>query len=382
MLNNFNSLVNRQVKQNTQKIESQKNLPENSIALFNKTLAEKLANQPTCQVKWEKLIQQRDLTRLKNQKELGSPNFNETLRNFEDLAKQDPELYVDYELALKDSSIWQPKNCANSMQIAVIVCYRDRLSQLQYLLYYLYPLLKKQQHTFSIYVIEQDFRHPSQAQNALFNRAKLFNVGYAEAIKENPNFNCFTFHDVDLILENENVTYACNLENPRHLSSSISKFHYKILPNVKMFGGVSQMTFEQFNKVNGYSNHFWGWGGEDDQMFSRLNKHKYWLVRPGLESRWTMISHAHESTNKANPNRKKMVKTTGPKQWAQDGISTLKYQVLERKVEVGNMFTNIKVDIFAPTDFEAAFDEFLGKDEEKKIEPGVLDTPELELPKF
>ena len=113
------------------------------------------------------------------------------------------------------------------MEIAVIICFREREEQLRYLLYYLFPLLQKQQHTFSIYLIEQDFPDKSKdsgdSEKALFNRAKLFNVGYAEAIKENPNFNCFTFHDVDLIAENENVTYSCHYKNPRHLSSSINK---------------------------------------------------------------------------------------------------------------------------------------------------------------
>lgn len=30
------------------------------------------------------------------------------------------------------------------------------------------------------------------------------------------------------------------------------------------------MTVQQFKKVNGYSNSYWGWGGEDDDMSNRL----------------------------------------------------------------------------------------------------------------
>lgn len=41
------------------------------------------------------------------------------------------------------------------------------------------------------------------------------------------------------------------------------------LPYEDIFGGVSAMTLEQFVNVNGFSNKYWGWGGEDDDMFSR-----------------------------------------------------------------------------------------------------------------
>ena len=53
------------------------------------------------------------------------------------------------------------------------------------------------------------------------------NVGYMESIKD-LNFQCFVFHDVDLILENDNALYNCP-EQPLHLSSAIDKFNYTLL---------------------------------------------------------------------------------------------------------------------------------------------------------
>ena len=41
------------------------------------------------------------------------------------------------------------------------------------------------------------------------------------------------------------------------------------LPYASIFGGVGAFTKEQFEKINGFSNKFWGWGGEDDDLYKR-----------------------------------------------------------------------------------------------------------------
>ena len=41
------------------------------------------------------------------------------------------------------------------------------------------------------------------------------------------------------------------------------------LPYRGIIGGVAAMRREQFYKINGYSNKFFGWGGEDDDLYGR-----------------------------------------------------------------------------------------------------------------
>ncbi len=59
----------------------------------------------------------------------------------------------------------------------------------------MHPILQRQLLDYQVFVIEQ-----SVGQE--FNRAALMNVGYAEASKRGA-FDCFVFHDVDLVPEDD-----------------------------------------------------------------------------------------------------------------------------------------------------------------------------------
>ena len=59
----------------------------------------------------------------------------------------------------------------------------------------------RQQVDYGIFIVEQD-------GSGAFNRAMLLNVGAAEALKSY-DFQCFIFHDVDLLPEDDRNLYTC-----------------------------------------------------------------------------------------------------------------------------------------------------------------------------
>ena len=60
----------------------------------------------------------------------------------------------------------------------------------------------------------------------MFNRAKLLNVGYKEAMKHYNRYDCVMLHDVDLLPENEQLIYTC-ADQPKHMSAAINIYDYK-----------------------------------------------------------------------------------------------------------------------------------------------------------
>lgn len=133
---------------------------------------------------------------------------------------------------------YTPRGCqvAPGRSVAIIIPFRDqngvRLKQLLTMLHYMIPILTRQNNKFTFFVINQ-----SSVANAPFNRAKLLNIGFGLASNTSA-YDCFIFHDVDLILENDRAIYHCEDQAALHLSGYIDKFNYK-LPYGRIFGGVT-----------------------------------------------------------------------------------------------------------------------------------------------
>ena len=62
-------------------------------------------------------------------------------------------------------------------------------------------------------------------------------------------------------------------------TSSLNEFRYN-LPYNEMVGGGLAISRSHFLRVNGFSNQFYGWGGEDDDMSNRISKVGMSVNRP------------------------------------------------------------------------------------------------------
>ena len=160
-------------------------------------------------------------------------------------------------------------------KIAIIVPFRDlhiqqkRLEQLNKFIEELPKLLLTQTSNFQIYIIEQN-----NNDNKKFNRGKLLNIGYN--IAKHDLCHIFIFHDIDLLPSIDLI--SSYLENPLSGPIHIAKVWKRYNKNPAYFGGIVSFNSNQFELINGFPNNFWGWGGEDDEMFKRIQKVSYLLI--------------------------------------------------------------------------------------------------------
>ena len=116
---------------------------------------------------------------------------------------------------------YSPKTCKSEQRIAIIIPYRDRLSNLKLFLSNMHPFLINQNLTYGIYLIEP-------LANLTFNRGLLMNIGFIESLKESNNlWDCFFFHDVDMLPEDLRNYYKCDYDLPVHYAVSVAKYNYE-----------------------------------------------------------------------------------------------------------------------------------------------------------
>jgi len=139
-------------------------------------------------------------------------------------------------------------------KLAVIVPYRDRKTQLSRFLKHMETYLSE--YTYQIFIIEQ-------CDNKPFNRGKLLNIGYKIACEHQCDY--FVFHDVDMLPYKVDYSYT---DKPLHLATHLQENDYETT-FFDYFGGVTLFNKEDFATINGYSNEYWGWGFEDDDLLIR-----------------------------------------------------------------------------------------------------------------
>ncbi|XP_035794128.1 beta-1,4-N-acetylgalactosaminyltransferase bre-4-like, partial [Anopheles albimanus] len=173
-----------------------------------------------------------------------------------------------YRNKLQSGGQYAPPNCTARSRVAIIVPYRDREQQLPVFLKNLHPFLMKQQLEYGMYIVEQ-------TPGLTFNKAMIMNIAFTEVMKLR-SWECVIFHDIDMLPLDDRNLYACG-NQPRHLSPIVDTLGPKLFYST-LFGGAIAMTAKQFRTVNGFSNSYWGWGAEDDDMANRYEAEMRFLI--------------------------------------------------------------------------------------------------------
>ena len=218
---------------------------------------------------------------------LNNPNYTTSRtppHQLKTTASEDELRQLVEETGVKDGC-WSPKNyCKVRQTVAILVPYRDRQIMVAPFLHFMHTFLQKQHREYCIIFAEQ-------ADRGQFNRAKLLNSGFQWMMQNHKFWNadvgsalgvtsrkpdCLVLHDIDLLPEDIKNLYGCLGFAANHLCDKYNKYNYvtqTVPPNVITSGGVLTISTWQFQKTNGCSNRFWGWGYEDHEHSVRLRSY-------------------------------------------------------------------------------------------------------------
>lgn len=151
------------------------------------------------------------------------------------------------------------------MKLGVCIPYRNRKEHLERLLPKLKEHLGKQGIEYKVYV-------GHQVDDKLFNRGAMKNIAAIRAFEDGCDY--IAWHDVDMYPNDLSCDYSYPEKTPIHIATKLSKYSYS-MGYEQYFGGVVLFNKEQVEKTNGYSNEYWDWGQEDDDLFWRCDFENY-----------------------------------------------------------------------------------------------------------
>lgn len=150
-------------------------------------------------------------------------------------------------------------------KLGICIPYRNRKEHIEKLIPSLTEHLNKKGIDHSFYV-------GHQVDEKLFNRGAMKNIAAHYAFEDGCDY--IAWHDVDMSPHDIKADYSYPKKSPVHIATKLSKYNYG-LGYDQYFGGVVLFTKEQAYKTNGYSNDYWDWGQEDDDLFWRCYYENY-----------------------------------------------------------------------------------------------------------
>lgn len=225
-------------------------------------------NDNNLSIKNDDVVRNND-DKLNDNEDNNNNNISESKRIKQDSLSNDNQ---NIDLSSSSSSILN-----NDVSVAIIVPFRDlhieqkRMEHLEQFVPHMIKFLGETANIkkYHVYIIEQS------DDKRKFNRGKLLNIGYRIACDE--GFNSFIFHDVDLLPQPILAEwYAMPPNIPIHIAKCWDRYN----GNEDYLGGIVSFNRDIFEKVDGFPNIYWGWGGEDDELRARLKYFNINILSP------------------------------------------------------------------------------------------------------
>lgn len=197
--------------------------------------------------------------------------------------------YDYFNNVLQDLSLLRKKPVyeKNKNKLNIIVAFRDmgdnyRQKQLDIFVQQMKHIFHEKT-DYHIYIIEQESDRDDyeelpgdwkvkESSMAKFNLGRIKNIGYTLAFADNRDNkdSYYVLSDVDLLPSVESIdNYLKYPKGPIHLAALGTRYS-KDKIDEDFLGGVLSVDSSAFTKCNGYPNNFWGWGGEDNALLSRM----------------------------------------------------------------------------------------------------------------
>lgn len=188
-------------------------------------------------------------------------------------------LIIDFKDHIPDKSptYGGATSAKNTEKILIIVPYgnldpkQQRDKQLTAFLKHFDKLLEKKQK------VDVDIIVGEQISPKKFNKGRVLNHALMQYItnfkKDIKNIKKIIFNDVDLLPDAQMFSdvyfdFDSDVHSMLPLKSEQSRKVYS--EGVPLGGGIVGFTFEAFGQINGFPNSFWGWGGEDNEVYLRI----------------------------------------------------------------------------------------------------------------
>lgn len=223
------------------------------------------------------------------------------------------------------------KNNIDNSNLNIIIPVRYREKDLKEYLENMVPILEEQNINYKIFIIEQSHN------KKLFNKAKINNIGFIESSKNN-NFNRFLFNDVDNFpLKKKFIDFKMDIRGVHHF---FGQSH--------CLGGIILFDKKTFSKVNGFSNEYYGWGGEDVDLEKRCSLNKIVINRNNFIERKNNNSIYKDHISINNISKEDYDKRSKFKRYKidlykknknnvfKDGINTCSYKIIKKYKNYNN----------------------------------------------